>query len=343
MGNIIGYVDGFRGETLHGWIANLDEHNRLEPFIVRDDMRRDLLLSPHCYRADVCQAYQINGVFGFALKRNWLDPRSKTVSIVTRDGMALPGGTDIALPAPPPAGPAEAPVNVFLHIAKTGGTSVRHAITSQLSEAEVLLIYPGTEFSVQEHLIPTIPIHQRRRLRLAIGHCMLGVHERLGVPSRYSVFLREPAARLRSNFAHHGAGRTIFQTAAGVVSLATAVNDGVSEEFDNLMVRVIAGLSREAVPLGAVSSAHVELALANIRAHFAFVGLTETMVDSVAGLCATLGVAPQAPPQDNVTPTGWEGAEQQMAAVRWDALFHRNRHDFALYDAVREAGLVGRL
>ncbi len=343
MGNIIGHVDGFRGEILHGWIANLADQSGLEPFIVRDDMRRDLLLSPHFYRADVCQAYHISGLFGFALKRSWLDPRSKTVSIMTRDGTALPGGTDIALPEPPPACPAEAPVNVFLHIAKTAGTSVRHAITRALSEAEVLLIYPGAPFSVDEHLIPTIPLHQRRRLRLAIGHCIFGLHEKLGVPSRYSVFLRDPAARLRSNFAHHGVARTVFRAGGSVVNLATAINDGLSEEFDNLMVRVIAGLSRDDAPPGTVSSADVEQALENIREHFAFVGLSETMADSVAGLCEMLGVAPQAPPRDNVTPADWDGAEQLMAAVRWDRVFHRNRHDFALYDAVRKAGLVGHL
>jgi hypothetical protein len=343
MGTIIGHVDGFKADVLQGWIANLDEQNGLEPFIVRDEKRRDLLLSTNFYRADVCKAHNINGLFGFALKRSWLDPRSKTITIVTRDGSPLPGGTDIPLPSPPPAPLPPRPVDIFLHLAKTAGTSVRHAISRQLSEAEVLLIYPGAPFTVEEHLIPTIPLYQRRRLRLIIGHCSFGVHERLGVTSRYSVFLRDPATRLRSNFAHHGAASTVFQVGGSVVSPATAINDGLSEEFDNLMVRVIAGLARDAVPAGTVSSADVELALHNIREHFAFVGLHETMAESFSGLCETLGVDPQQPPKDNVTPAAWPGAEQQMAAVRWDVVFHRNRHDFALYEAVRKSGLVGRL
>jgi hypothetical protein len=67
------------------------------------------------------------------------------------------------------------------------------------------------------------------------------------------------------------------------------------------------------------------------------------MADSFAGLCATLCVPPQTLPRDNVTPRAWIGAEQQIAAVRWDAVFARNRHDFALYDAIRASGLVGQL
>jgi hypothetical protein len=282
-------------------------------------------------------------LFGFAVKRGWLDPRSKSISIITRDGAILSGGANIQLPDLPPMPPPLQPVTIFLHLAKTAGTSVRHAAARQLSEAETLLIYPGAPFGMDEHLIPTIPPYQRRRLRLVIGHCSFGVHERLGVPSRYSVFLRDPAARLRSNFAHHGAARTVFRVGGSVVSAATAINDGLSEEFDNLMVRVIAGLARDAVPPGTVSGADVELALDNIRAHFAFVGLSETMTESFAGLCAILGLDPQTPPKDNVTPHAWIGAEQQTAAVRWDIVFERNRHDFALYDAVRKSGLVGRL
>jgi hypothetical protein len=232
-------------------------------------MRRDLLLSTHIYRADVCRAHHIEGLFGFAVKRSWLDPRSRRVSIVTRDGVALPGGADLPLPDPAPAVPPLRPVNVFLHIPKTAGTSVRHATTRHLGEAETLLIYPGAPFSVDEQLLRTIPLHQRRRLRLVIGHCCFGVHERLGVPARYSTFLRDPAARLRSNFAHHAAAGTVFRMAGTVVSPVTAINDGLSEEFDNLMVRVIAGLARDAVPTGTVSAADVVLALDNIRRHWA--------------------------------------------------------------------------
>jgi hypothetical protein len=343
MGTIIGHVDGFKADVLQGWIANLDDQSGLEQFIVRDEACRDLVLSTHTYREDVCMAHQISGLFGFALRRSWLDSRSKTVTILTRDGVPLPGGTDIPLPEAPLIAPSRRPVNIFLHLAKTAGTSVRHAVTQQLSEAEILLIYPGAPFSMEEHLIPTIPLYQRRRLRLVIGHCSFGVHERLGVPSRYSVFLREPAARLRSNFAHHGAAGTAFRVGRGTVGAVAAINDGLSEEFDNLMVRVIAGLARDAVPTGTVSSDDVDLALHNIREHFAFVGLHETMAESFAGLSAVLGVEAYDLPTDNVTPATWSGAEQQKATVRWDAVFERNRHDFALYKAVRETGLVGRL
>jgi hypothetical protein len=222
------------------------------------------------------------------------------------------------------------------------GTSVRHAVTRQLSEAETLLIYPGTPFTMPEHLIPTMPLFQRLRLRLVIGHCSFGIHEHLAVPARYSVFLRHPMARLRSNFAHHGAAGTVFRVGGRATNLAAVINDGLSEEFDNLMVRVIAGLTRDAVPVGTVSGADVEQALHNIDTHFAFVGLSERMEESFAGLCRTVGVEPAALPTDNVTPATWPGAAQQMATVRWDGVFERNRHDIALYEAVCKSGLTGR-
>jgi hypothetical protein len=342
MGRVIGHVDGFRADILHGWLADLDDPSTLAQFIVRGDRGPDLIFSANFYRPDVCQAHAINGIFGFAIKRAWLNPNSRAVAILTPQGEVLPGGECIMLPDLQEAA-APGPVDIFLHLAKTAGTSIRHAMTSQFSEGEAILVYPGTEFGVGEHLLPTIPLFQRQRLRLVIGHCSFGIHDPLDVPAHYSVFLRRPADRLRSNMAHHAAARTVFAVDGRHTGLAAIINEGLSEEFDNLMVRVLAGLSRDDAPLGTVSGEDVESALVNVRDHFKFVGLHETLPESFAGLCEALDLPSLDLPVDNVTPKRWTEFGDQVPGVDWAALLHRNRHDFALYQAIQDCGLVGRI
>jgi hypothetical protein len=342
MGRVIGYVDGFRADVLHGWLANLVQQDALAPFIVRDEKGREFAFSTNFYRADVCQALHINGLFGFALRRSWLDPRSRSITVMTPQGLVVQGGENITLPDLPSASLPES-VDILLHLAKTAGTSVRHALVEHFSEGETLLVYPGTDFGVREHLLPTIPLYQRRCLRLVIGHCNFGIHDLMAVPARYSVFLRSPAARLRSNIAHHQVARTMFVVGGQRVSLSTAINEGLSEEFDNLMVRVLAGLSRDIASPGTVAAEHVDRALGNLRSDFKFVGLHETMVVSFTGLCDAMGL-PQLPlPMDNVTPIDWPQIEGQLEAIDWRLVLHRNRHDIALYKAIIDNGLVGRI
>jgi hypothetical protein len=338
MHRMIGCVDGFRADVLHGWLANLDELRTLAQFIVRGDRGPDIILSANFYRADVCQAHEISGIFGFAIKRAWLHPNSRAVAILTLDGEVLPGGECIVLPELQAVAEL-GPVNVFLHLAKTAGTSIRHAMTSQFCEGEAILVYPGTEFGVGEHLLPTIPQFQRQRLRLVMGHCNFGIHDSLGVPACYSVFLRRPADRLRSNMAHHAAARTAFAVDGRRLGLAAIINEGLSEEFDNLMVRVLAGLSREDAPLGTITAEDVECALINVRSHFKFVGLHETMPKSFAELCDAMDLPHLELPLDNVTPKEWA----HVPGVDWADLLHRNRHDSALYQAIQDCGLVGRI
>lgn len=343
MDRIIGHVDGFVAGLLQGWVTNLNNPAALERLTIHDGVQPDFEICSHFYRGDVCRVHNIEGLFGFAIKREWLDAKSVAVTISNRNGMPLTGGVGVPLPEALPPRPQRDGLDIFLHLAKTAGTSVRHVMAEQLNAAEMLLVYPGPGIGLQEAFISRIPLQQRRRLRLVIGHCSFGIHERLDVPSRYSVFLRHPAARLQSNFAHHGAARTVFRVDGTEINLVTTINEGLTEDFDNLMVRVIAGLSKEMRPLGTVSSADVDLALNNLRTHFKFVGLQETMEESFAGLCGALGLNATALPRENVTPVSWMGADNQLASVDWAAVHHRNRFDLALYDAVIKDGLVGRI
>lgn len=347
MDRIIGHVDGFSGNVLNGWLANLDQPTALEQVVVRDEYGQDLAFATHYHRADVCEAHNLQGLFGFALKRDWLNGLSRRVTLLNREGAVLSGGIDLALPEPRPDKLFRpSPIDVFLHLPKTGGTSVRHALLERLTEAETLLVYPDSNFGISPMQIGAIPLHQRQRLRLAFGHCRFGLHDILEVPARYSMFLRHPSTRLRSNFAHHTVVKPkVFHRGdenSEVIDIVDMVNEGVAEEFDNLMVRTAAGLTFETTPLGCVSAGDVRLALANVRQHFKFVGLFETMEQSFAEFCDALRLPRRPLPMANVTPPGWE-QDSRADAVRWDALLDRNRFDAAFYEAVCDAGLVGEI
>lgn len=79
---------------------------------------------------------------------------------------------------------------VFLHIIKTGGTSVRAAIASQFSQET---IYPGgSEHEMEADGPSTI----RRKYRLIMAHCGFAIASETG--DRLITILRDPVARIIS-------------------------------------------------------------------------------------------------------------------------------------------------
>lgn len=116
--------------------------------------------------------------------------------------------------------------HVFLHIQKTIGTSIRHALQTMLPQDIFATIYPGLEgISLDE--FEKLPEDVRRRFHLIFGHLYFGMHIYVPRPVKYLTFLRDPTKRLRSNYWQTKS----FYYSEHAVPLSDIVMRGLWEEF----------------------------------------------------------------------------------------------------------------
>lgn len=337
---MIGCVDGVIDNELRGWIANRDYPDRMEQIICRAPDGRELTFCPFVYREDVIRANGVTGVFGFAIPLDLLALLGPVCSVTDGCGVALRGGAEVTLPSDRTPETTHGPLNIFLHIPKTAGTSLRDTLLRTVRSGEKMLIYPDIVPGISEAKFHRVPLHQRSRLSWIFGHCKFGLDRHVGQSSRYITFIREPMERLRSNFAHHIVANTQFKIDGISLRLATVFNDGLSDECDNIMTRVLAGIGRDMVPLGQMGDDEVEIALKNVRRYFCFVGRQAQASSDALTLQHYLGLPLTALSVENVTaPIN----DCDGSGVDWERIAARNRADLLLYSCLEREGLVSCL
>jgi hypothetical protein len=178
---------------------------------------------------------------------------------------------------------------VFTHVPKTGGMTLDHIMMAAAAVGGKR--WRRLPMTAQR----SIPRHERRQMFLdfeqfsqdelvgfdcVTGHMPFGIHRRLPRPSLYIVLLRDPVARLLSNFR--------FGIDRGKWSRDTPIEALFKEGkiADNLQTRQLSGLGDCSAPCTAATLA---LAFENLRSHYAFVGLTERFDDLLKGLITLLG------------------------------------------------------
>jgi hypothetical protein len=334
---VIGTVDVVTDQWVLGWIANTADPDCLEPVVALAPNGDRLSFLPFVPRLDVSTALGVPGRYGFAIPVTALRVLGPVVRLVNQAGSALRHGDAVALP--PQRSSAGPQSWVFLHIPKTAGTSIRNALTAAVPPGEFLFIYKDGHSGLRPSEIAALPERQRAAIRLMFGHMGFGTGAHLPNAAGYVTFLRDTESRLRSNYRHHRDRDSRFTANGDVLPLETVASQGLAEEFDNIAVRLLAGLSADEVPQDSVGEHHVDMALSNLRTSFRFIGLVDRADEHYPALCHALGIAGRPLGHDNVcaeTPgTGDDG-------VDWAAILHRNRFDTALYERVIAEGLAGR-
>jgi hypothetical protein len=228
------------------------------------------------------------------------------------------------------------------HIPKTGGTSVKSLVDR---------FHPDAVFAYLRELAPGSPnIEFVRKLRVLgvapviMGHFPYGTHHLLGVAPIYATVLREPVSRVASLYRYqrsraergNAPPHDLFQAKLGKIlrsgiSLRAFVAAGMTEETNNHMCRLIAGISPDA---GLVINDRwlLELALHNLRRHYQLIGTTEDLGSFLAALSARLkwGTSFEMP-RENITP----GKPLALDAETRAAIIDKNALDIELYEHVR--------
>ncbi len=228
----------------------------------------------------------------------------------------------------------------FLHIFKTGGSTLRHELEKSCGIRHTQGVYDG-DHGLRGRLKRYVPEHElvRRDVAMYYGHMFYGQHERLGLPANYATFLREPEARVISH--HQHTNRRAIGSSAPALSLMRMIED---EDLllDNLQTRFVSGFRD--VPFGALNENHLAIALEHL-AEFAFVGVLERPVESMRWLNEVLGTDMSLSNRLNDGGRGW--SVDSYSASERGALSELTRFDRELYRHAHElldraAGRVGR-
>ena len=182
-----------------------------------------------------------------------------------------------------------APVVLFLHIPKAGGSTLGEYVYNQCCAPSAIVDDPlnagvayldygfikDSELTVPEHVINLLG---RRDLRAVIGHFWFGLHEHVARPCRYITLLRDPLERVVSLY--------YFAKLQDAMSLEEFARKPPFREVDNDQTRRIAGINP---PVGECTPAMLDLARKNLRQHFDVVGTTERMKETLTRLDVKLG------------------------------------------------------
>lgn len=298
---VVGCVDRIIDGEVSGWALNPASPN--EPVIVTVVANGRAVASALAayHRDDVAREFGTRGYHGFYVNLRQCSPSVGRALIDVRagDGWRL-SNSPLAASIPQDSGSGR-PAVIFMHIPKTAGTAFREAVESAFSASETLYLYPHDNFYPADLSIWRLPLDHRARLRFIMGHFPFGIHEALPQACEYISLVRLPFDRLVSQYYHHlRHSPDLISGGTGVMRLSEVLAEPPNIGFDNMMVRYFSGLDENLWPVGAVNRGAFEMALNNLREHFAYVGIQENAA------CAYRALASR---------YSWQGPELQFSNV----------------------------
>lgn len=168
----------------------------------------------------------------------------------------------------------------FLHLPKTGGTTLNSIIKRQYLSHQILSIDQQFNTTIQA---PQMSKSELSKLKIVKGHFSFGYHQFFSRPFTYFTMLRNPVDRVISDYYHiirvpqHKLHNQIISQN---MSLKDYVCSGISRMSENGQTKFLSGQHTE-IGFNQCSSEILELAKNNLKEHFIVVGITEKFNESL--------------------------------------------------------------
>ena len=222
---------------------------------------------------------------------------------------------------------------IFVHIPKTGGTTLHRIIDRQYP--------PETRYWIKQHDVGLeafkgLPLSRRAVLRMVRGHISFGVHEYIPRPATYFTILRQPIERLISyyTFVQREPEHYLYDYAnTPGMTIRRYLEERVSLQTDNFQTRLLSGVWTD-VGYGECDEATLALAKRNLAERFAVVGLTKRFDETLLLLQEAFGWSDIHYRRQNVT-LG-RPRRKELPPETLDVISAHNQLDLELYAFAEE-------
>jgi hypothetical protein len=189
------------------------------------------------------------------------------------------------------------PLLIFMHLPKTGGSTLAQIIERQYGSRSVLPLYKST--SGEE--LASLPQDWMADIQAITGHFHFGVHELLSTPSIYITMLRDPLERVISHYYYVRNHRDHYlhpmATECGLSEFVQVCN---LQEPNNDQTRLL-GADPDSIRSGQCSPELLARAKDRLQHHFAVVGITEAFDQSLILMKKRMGWRTPYYSRENVT------------------------------------------
>jgi len=225
----------------------------------------------------------------------------------------------------------------FLHLPKTGGTTMRRILDREYRDAP--------RYEIGEDVTGDIRQFRARNWdagnapRLVQGHMSYGLHRFVPGRSTYLTLLRDPTRRALSDYHYVTSTPThpIYEHVKNL-GLIEYFESGITGQLSNGMVRLLSG-NQLPDDIGVPSKQHMERpdlerAGQHLREHFAVAGLLERFDETLLLFRRRLGWSWPFYMKENVTRRGYR--MEDIDAAELERIRELNRLDIELYATVRD-------
>lgn len=228
---------------------------------------------------------------------------------------------------------------IFLHMPKAAGSTLRQIIHRQYSSSSVVtLSAPDGEIDPE---FESLPIEEKRKIKVIQGHTPFGIHESIPQPSTYFTVLRNPTDRLISYY-YYVLQSPDNEHYHAVTSLGLDLNGYIKSGLldDNGQTRRLAGIAQPSKywvgnkPEVECTKETLEVAKQNLMNYFSVVGVVDRFCESLWLIKKEFGWKLPFFTKTNVT--NIRPTMQELGMESLDIIMKHTEFDHELYDFARK-------